>query len=69
MRKIIKVGETSFAIILPKAWLRYYKLTDKDRLRVISNSRVVIEPSGKKRKEQFQVNETDIHKDGRELKK
>ena len=48
-RKIIKVGETSYAVILPKSWLRYYKLTNKDAVKVISNSVVVIEPSQKKR--------------------
>jgi len=48
-RKIIKVGETSLAVILPKSWLRYYKLTDKDEVKVISNSTVVIEPPKKER--------------------
>lgn len=43
-RKIIKIGETSYAIILPRSWLRYYKLTDKDHLRVTSNSNIIIEP-------------------------
>lgn len=47
IRKIIKVGETSYAIILPKAWLRYYKLTNKDHLKVISNGSVTIEPPQK----------------------
>jgi phosphate uptake regulator len=47
-RKIIKVGETSYAVILPKSWLRYYKLSDKDHVKVISNSTVVIEPPEKK---------------------
>jgi len=47
-RKIIKVGETSYAVILPKSWLRYYKLTDRDEVKVISNSTVVIEPLHKK---------------------
>ena len=43
-RKIIKVGETSFGKILPKAWLRYYGLCEKDYLEIISNSKIVIEP-------------------------
>ena len=43
-RKIIKVGETSYGIILPRSWLRYYKLTNKDQLKVISNSNITIEP-------------------------
>jgi len=48
IRKIIKVGETSYAVILPKSWLRYYKLTDRDKVKVISNSTVIIEPLHKK---------------------
>ena len=43
-RKIIRIGKTSYAIILPRAWLRYYKLTDKNQLKVISNSNITIEP-------------------------
>lgn len=47
-RKIIKVGETSFAVILPRAWLRYYRLDDKDTVKVISDGIVTIEPLNKK---------------------
>jgi bifunctional DNA-binding transcriptional regulator/antitoxin component of YhaV-PrlF toxin-antitoxin module len=47
-RKIIKVGETSFAVILPKSWLRYYGLTDKDQVIVISNGTVTIKPPHEK---------------------
>lgn len=43
-RKIIKVGETSFGVILPKSWLRYYGLNEKDHVEVISNSKIIIEP-------------------------
>ena len=43
-RKIIKVGDTSFAVILPRAWLRYFNLDNDDRVEVISNSDVVIKP-------------------------
>jgi len=50
-RKIIKVGETSFAVILPKAWLRYYKLDDKDTVKVISDGTVTIEPPHKEDEE------------------
>lgn len=49
-RKIIRVGETSYGVILPKSWLRYYKLTDKDQVKVVSNSNVIIEPPQEKRK-------------------
>jgi antitoxin component of MazEF toxin-antitoxin module len=44
VRKIIKVGETSFAVILPRSWLRYYQLTDKDKVLVVSNGSVTIKP-------------------------
>jgi hypothetical protein len=47
-RKIIRVGETSFAVILPKPWLRFYKLSDKDMVTVISNGVVTIKPPRKK---------------------
>ena len=45
-RKIIRVGTTSYAVILPKSWLRYYGLSDKDHVQVISNSVVTIKPKG-----------------------
>ena len=41
-RKIIAVGKTSFAVILPRSWLRFYKLTDKDHVLVLSNGNVTI---------------------------
>ncbi len=47
-RKIIKVGETSFAVILPMPWLRYYKLDNKDSVEVISDGAVTIKPLKKK---------------------
>ena len=44
-RKIIKVGETSFAVILPRAWLRFYGLKNGDLVKVVSNGgAVTIEP-------------------------
>ena len=43
-RKIIKVGETSCAVILPKAWLRYFNLKNGDRVEIISNSDIIIRP-------------------------
>lgn len=47
-KRKIKVGETSYAVILPRSWLRYYGLDDKDEVTVISNSTVVIKPLEKK---------------------
>jgi len=44
IRKIIKSGNTSLAVILPRAWLRYYELNAKDRVLVISNGSVTISP-------------------------
>jgi len=44
IRKIIRVGETSFAVILPRAWLRYFDLDQNDRVEVISNSHIIIRP-------------------------
>ena len=43
-RKIIRVGETSFAVILPKAWFRYYDLQNGDSVEVVSNSDIIIRP-------------------------
>ena len=44
-RKIIRVGNTSFAVILPRSWLRYYDLGYGDSVEVISNGNVMIKPS------------------------
>ena len=44
IRKIIKSGNTSLAVILPRAWLRYYGLTNKDQVLVVSNGSVTISP-------------------------
>ena len=49
-RKIIKIGESSFGVILPKSWLRYFDLDHGDKVEVISNSDVVIRPTKKPRK-------------------
>jgi len=43
-RKIIQAGHSSLAVILPKPWLAYYGLKKKDRVRVVSNGKVTIEP-------------------------
>jgi len=42
-RKIIRVGN-SYAVTMPRAWLRYFKLSDKDKVKVISNGIVTIKP-------------------------
>jgi bifunctional DNA-binding transcriptional regulator/antitoxin component of YhaV-PrlF toxin-antitoxin module len=43
-RKIIRAGNTSYAVILPKAWLRYYGLKKGDRVKIVSNGIVTVEP-------------------------
>lgn len=46
-RKIIAVGTTSYAVILPKSWCRFYGLTSKDKVLVISDGNVQISPQVK----------------------
>ena len=41
-RKLIRIGNTSLAVILPKPWLKYYNLGFGDRVEVISNGTIVI---------------------------
>ena len=42
IRKIIRIGSTSLAVIIPKAWLRYYNLGYGDKVEVVSNGTIVI---------------------------
>jgi len=44
IRKLIRVGNSSFAVILPRTWLRYYDLKYGDSVEVISNGSVKIKP-------------------------
>jgi len=46
-RKIIRVGNTSFAVILPLSWLRYHDLGYGDRVEIISNELITIKPEGR----------------------
>ena len=50
VRKIIKNGNTSLAVILPRAWLRFHELDHGDQVEVISNGSVMIKPIQKGRK-------------------
>ena len=43
-RKIIRVGNSSYAVILPIGWIRYYELTDSNKVEVITNGKVEIRP-------------------------
>lgn len=47
-RKIIKVGNTSYGVILPIGWVRYYELAEEGEVEVISNGDVTIKPVGEK---------------------
>jgi len=41
-RVLFRVGEGSFAVTLPKAWVRYNRLKPGDTVEIIANDSVVI---------------------------
>lgn len=41
-RKLIRIGNTSLGVIIPKSWLKYYDLKYGDSLEVISNGSIEI---------------------------
>ena len=43
-RKLIRIGETSTGVILPKGWVRHNGLHPGDRVEVVSNDHVSITP-------------------------
>jgi antitoxin component of MazEF toxin-antitoxin module len=43
-RKIVRIGKTSLGVILPKAWLRYYRLEASDEVEIISNGHIHVKP-------------------------
>jgi antitoxin component of MazEF toxin-antitoxin module len=43
-RKIIKIGNTSLGVILPKGWLQYAGLRHGDRVEVVTNGVVTVKP-------------------------
>jgi bifunctional DNA-binding transcriptional regulator/antitoxin component of YhaV-PrlF toxin-antitoxin module len=47
-RKIIKIGTSSFGVIIPIGWLRFYELKHGDMVEVISNGNLTISPCGAK---------------------
>jgi len=53
-RKIIRVGN-SYAVTIPRSWLRYFNLTEKDHVKVISNSTIVIEAPQTHRKDKVKI--------------
>ena len=46
-RKIIRIGETSLGIILPKAWLCYFSLHAGEEVEIISNGQIIVKPISK----------------------
>jgi antitoxin component of MazEF toxin-antitoxin module len=49
-RKIIRVGN-SLAITIPKPWLMYFDLTEKDQVTVLSNGNLTITPKENTRRD------------------
>jgi len=47
IRKIIRIGD-SYAVTMPRAWIRYNKIRGKDEVLVVSDGSVVINPPVKK---------------------
>ena len=43
-RRIIRIGESSFGVVLPIGWLRYHRLENGDRVQMISNGHIEIKP-------------------------
>lgn len=41
-RKLVRIGESSLGVIIPKAWTKYYDLTDNDRIDLISDDKIII---------------------------
>ena len=41
-RTLFKIGNGGFAITLPKAWVRYYKLRPGDKVEIIANDDLTI---------------------------
>ena len=47
LRKLIRIGNTSLGVIIPKPWLKYYDLKYGDHVEIISNSSISIKPEKK----------------------
>ncbi|MEM0233239.1 MAG: AbrB/MazE/SpoVT family DNA-binding domain-containing protein [Candidatus Nezhaarchaeales archaeon] len=43
-RKIIRYGRTSYGVVLPKPWLRYFGIKQGDEVEMVSNHFVIIKP-------------------------
>lgn len=44
VRTVIDLGQGSYIICLPRAWLRYYGLKPGDKLEVIADGELTIRP-------------------------
>jgi len=51
LRKIVRIGNVSLGVILPKSWVDYYNLKYGDKVKVISNGSVKISPQNLENKE------------------
>lgn len=47
-RSVIDLGQGSYVITLPKAWLRYFGIKPGDKLEVIANGELVIRPPNRR---------------------
>ena len=43
-RRLIKSGNTSVVMVVPKSWIRYYGLRAGDKLEVIADGELIIRP-------------------------
>lgn len=43
-RKIVRFGKTSFGVILPIGWLRYFEIKPGDAVQVTANGEVTVQP-------------------------
>ena len=43
-RSVIDMGQGSYIITLPKAWIRYFGIKPGDKLEVITNDDLIIKP-------------------------
>jgi hypothetical protein len=50
-RKLIRIGETSLGVILPKGWLRFHGLEHGDNVEIITNNFVHVKPMGGRQNE------------------
>ncbi len=48
-RKLIALGSTSLAVVLPRGWLRYYGLEAGDLVVVVTNGKLEVKPLKRRR--------------------